>query len=129
MNGETDRDLYLRIKSITQQFRYIQDSGIDVEINEFLSEDPLIKGYAYTIDEESIHHLLIKVEKLDIFVAKDIFRNFVRSMEYGDATFYARLLEEESIHYLFFSAYRDGEGFYFEITFVPTSYQADAPAD
>lgn len=93
------------------------DSGISIEMNVFLREQENVKSYSIAATEDGKYEIAVEVNDFSHSMVNQLFRDFVRFMEFSCCTYYERRVNEDSIDYVFVSTDKNGFGFCCQINY------------
>ncbi|MCQ4087539.1 hypothetical protein [Saccharibacillus sp. JS10] len=100
----------------SQKINYKLDSGLDIEMKDFLGEIDNLKSFViYT--ENSKYFIDIEVKKYTAMDVNVMFHDILKYLEYQGMTFYTNNKSENSIEYNVISAIDVENGFYLKLNF------------
>lgn len=77
------------INYLDEQFEYITEDGISMEIQVWLRDIKNVKDYTMSLDGQT-YVLVIEVHNKDKYEIEKVFEEFIHSIEYQDMTIYFR---------------------------------------
>jgi outer membrane protein assembly factor BamB len=121
--GENDKtSLYNEMRRFAQQFTYVYEAGVTIEIEEFFSHkltDNTIRDFTLLFDNDIKHYKVITIlEDCSTAAVHDLFMSLFRFIAYSHASFFVNTYTEQGIHYEFASFAETGRGCYCEIDFL-----------
>ncbi len=133
MHEHNETSLYDKIRGFAQQFTYIYEQGVTIEIEEFFSHqlaDNIVQDFTLFFDEDTNHYKVIAtLETWSIASIHDLFMSLFRFITYANASIFVRKQTKEGIHYEFASFTEAGRGFYCEIDFLPATSITEAESN
>lgn len=87
------------------------DSGISIEINVFLREQEGVKSYSIAATEDGKYDIAVEVNDFSHSMVKQLFKDFVSFMEFSYCTYYEKIVNEDTIKYVFISIDKNRVGF------------------
>jgi outer membrane protein assembly factor BamB len=128
MEAQNEIILYERIDGFINQFMYVYDDGITIEINEFFVElhaNNKVKHFTLLFDTENHHYrVVVVVEKCILAYIHPIFLSFMKFISYSEAAIFTKKQMETGTHYEYASFSTDGRGLCCEVDFVAEETEA-----
>src|SRR5450432_2949818 len=122
MDENDTTSLYNEMRRFAQQFTYVYEAGVTIEIEEFFSHkltDNTIKDFTLLFDNDIKHYKVITtLEDCSKATVHDLFMSLFRFIAYSHASFFINTYTEQGIHYEFASFAETERGFYCEIDFL-----------
>ncbi|MBA2393421.1 MAG: hypothetical protein H0V70_11850 [Ktedonobacteraceae bacterium] len=133
MHEHNETSLYDEMRGFAQQFTYVYEQGVTIEIEEFFSHhltDNTVKDFTLLFDKDTNHYKVIAtLETWSITTTHALFMSLFRFIAYANANIFVKKQIEEGIHYEFASFTEAGRGFYCEIDFLPSTSIAEAESN
>jgi outer membrane protein assembly factor BamB len=123
MDENNKTSLYNEMRRFAQQFTYVYEAGVTIEIEEFFSHkltDNTIKDFTLLFDNDIKHYKMIAIlEEWSPAAIHGLFMSFFQFIAYSNTNIFVNKQTEQGIHYEFASFAETGRGFYCEIDFFP----------
>jgi len=111
--------LYAQIEEFINQFAYIYNDGIAIEIQDYFRLTKNIKMCRWTFDQQNKHYkITVQLEEFSLVNVNKVFLDFAHFIGYKEADLYARKPIEHGYHYLFASLHPKGLGFCCEVDII-----------
>ncbi len=122
MKDQNEIFMYDHIHKFINQFEYIYESGITLEIEEVFSGLYIkgeIKSFTLLFDNDNHHYrVVVTLEECSQAETHGIFWSFIHFISYSGATISAKKQTEKGVHYVCASFSEDGRGFCCEVDFL-----------